>query len=54
MGSSWGKVFGTGEGVTQGEPASPMTLNIVVDAVVRAVLEKGYGPQEACYGMGGG
>ena len=30
--------FGTGKGVTQGDPASPMIFNIVVDAVVRKVL----------------
>ena len=32
--------FGTGIGVTQGDPISPMIFNIVVDAVVRAVLEE--------------
>ena len=34
-----GTPFGTGIGVTQGDPASPMILNIVVDAVVRETLE---------------
>ena len=31
--------FGIGRGVTQGDPTSPMIFNIVVHAVVRAVLE---------------
>ena len=33
-----GMAFGTGRGFTQGDPTSPMIFNIVVDAVVRAVL----------------
>ena len=32
--------FGTGRGLTQGDLASPMILNVVVDAVVWAVLEE--------------
>ena len=47
-----GKPFGTGRGVTQGDPAPPMKFNIVVDAVVRAVLEVVCGPQEAQENMG--
>ena len=35
-----GTSFGTGRGVTQGYPASPMIFNILVDAVVRAVLDE--------------
>ena len=31
----------------QGDPTSPMIFNIVVDAVVRAVLDMVYRPQEA-------
>ena len=32
--------FGTGRGVTQGDPTYPTIFNIVVDAVVLAVLEE--------------
>ena len=39
-----GMAFGTGRGVTQGDPAYPMVFNIVVDAVARAVLEVVCGP----------
>ena len=39
-----GMYFGTGRGVTQGDPASPMISNIVVDVVVRVVLEVFTGP----------
>ena len=42
-----GKKFRTGRGLTQGDPASPMIFNIVVDAVVQVVLDVVYGPQEA-------
>ena len=47
-----GKAFITGRGVTQGDPASPMIFNIVVDAVVRAVVVVVCGPQESHHGMG--
>ena len=47
-----GMPFGTGRGVTQGDPTTPMIFNIVVDAVVRATLEEVCGPQEARHGMG--
>ena len=47
-----GMDFGTGRGVTQGNPASPMIFNIVVDAVVREVLKVFCGPQEAQHWMG--
>ena len=40
-------VFKTGRVVTQGEPAPPMILNIVVDAVVRLVLDVFCSTQEA-------
>ena len=33
-----GAAFGTGMGVTQGEPASLLIFNVVVYAVVQAVL----------------
>ena len=46
------KAFRTGRGLTQGDPASPMIFNIVVDAVVRAVLDVVCGPQEALHGLG--
>ena len=38
-GKCLGTAFGTGREVTQGDPAYPMILNIVVDVVVQAVLE---------------
>ena len=44
--------FVTGIRAIQGNPASPMIFNIVVDAVVTAVLEVVCGPQEARHGMG--
>ena len=44
--------FGTGRGVTQGDPNCPMIFNILVDVVVQAVLEVVCSPQEAKYGMG--
>ena len=47
-----GTPFGTGIGVTQGDPASPMIFNIMVDAVLRATLEVFCGPQEARHRMG--
>ena len=47
-----GKEFVKGIGIIQGNPASTMIFNIVVDAVVRAVLEVVCGPQEAQHGMG--
>ena len=47
-----GMMFGTVRGVMQVDPASPMIFNIVVDAVVRVMLEVVYSPQEARYGMG--
>ena len=47
-----GKAFGTDRGVTQGKLASPMIFNIMVDAVVREVLEEVCGLQEAQHGMG--
>ena len=39
-------------GFMQGDPASPMIFNIVVDTVMRATLEVVCGPQEARHGMG--
>ena len=47
-----GMAFGTGRGFTQGDPTYPIIFNIVVDAVVRAVLEVVCGTQEARNGMG--
>ena len=44
--------FGTGRGVTKGEPASPMIFNIVVFAVAIDVLEVVFEPQEAQHRMG--
>ena len=43
--------FGTGIGVTQVDPTSPMIFNIVVDAVLQAVREVVCCPQEAQHGM---
>ena len=47
MGKFLRKDFRTGRGVTQGDPVSPMIFNIVVGAVVRAVLDVVCEPQEA-------
>ena len=47
-----GKEFRTGRGLTKGESASPMIFNIVVDAVLQAVLNVVCGPQEAQHGLG--
>ena len=47
-----GKAFVTGKGVMQGDPVSTMIFNILVNAVVRAVLVVVCGPQEAQNGMG--
>ena len=47
-----GKEFRTGKDLTQGDTASPMIFNIVVDVVVRAVLDVVCGPHEAQHGLG--
>ena len=47
MGNFLVKEFWTGRGLTQGDPVSPMIFNIVVDAVVQAVLDVVCRPQEA-------
>ena len=47
-----GKGFRTGRGLNQGEPASPMIFNIVVDAVVRSDLDVLCVTQEAQHGLG--
>ena len=52
MGKFLGKEFWIGGGVTQGDPASPTIFNIVVDAVVRVVLDVVYGPQEDQHSLG--
>ena len=51
-GKFFGKEFRTGRGLTQGYPASTMIFNIMVDAVVRAVMDVVCGPQEAQHGLG--
>ena len=38
--------------MTQGDPASPIIFKIVMAAVLRAVLEEVFSPQEAQHGMG--
>ena len=43
---------GTERGVTQGNPVSLTNLNILMDAVVRAVLLEICRPQEAHHGLG--
>ena len=48
----YGQKFGTERGVTQGYPVSPTIFNIVVDAVVRAVLLEVRVPQEAQHELG--
>ena len=45
MGKFLKKSLRTGMRVTQGDPASPMIFNIVVDEVVWAVLDLVYGPR---------
>ena len=52
VGKCLGTAFGTVIGVNQGKPVSPMIFNIMVDAVVQAVLEEACSPQEANNGMG--
>ena len=47
-----GKDFRTVRGLIQGDPASPMIFNTVVDAVVWAVLNVVYRPQEDHNGLG--
>ena len=44
--------FGTGRVVTQGDPASPMVFNIIVDEVVKVVLAVVCVSQEARHEMG--
>ena len=51
-GKGLGSEFGTGRGLTQGKPTTPMIFNIVVDVVVWAVLNVVCSPQEAQHGMG--
>ena len=46
-GNLLGGVFGAGRGVIQGDQASPMIFNILVDTVVWVVLEEVCGTQEA-------
>ena len=36
----------------QGDPVSPMIFNVVVDTVVRAVLDELCEPQESQHGLG--
>ena len=44
--------FGTGRRVTQGDPASPMMFNIMVNEVVGALLEVVCAPQDTRHDMG--
>ena len=44
-------MFGTGIGVTQGDPVSPTILNILVNSVVRVVMLEVCRPQEAHHGL---
>ena len=48
----FGRLFGKDRGVTQGNPVSLTNLNILMDAVVRAVLLEICRPQEAHHGLG--
>ena len=52
VGRLYGRPFRMERGVTQGEPVSPTVFNIVVEAVVRAVLMEVCRPQEAKHGLG--
>ena len=51
-GKYFGKELRTGRGLTLGDPASPMIFNILVGAVVTAVLDEVCRPQEAHHGLG--
>ena len=51
VGKYLGTEIGTGRGVTQGDPTSPMIFNIVVDVVVHVVLEEVCRPQEEQQGI---
>ena len=51
-GSLFGQPFRMERGVTQGIPLSPKIFNILVDAVVRAVLMELCGPREAHHRFG--
>ena len=46
-----GKKFQMGRGLTQGDPVSPMICNIVVDAVLQALLDVVCRPQEYQHGF---
>ena len=48
----YGQPFKMGIGVTQGDTVSPAVFNIVVNAVVRALLVELCGQQEANNGIG--
>ena len=48
----FGRSFNKYRLVTQGDPFSTSIFNIVVYAVIRAVLLGVYGPQETHYGLG--
>ena len=52
VGNCLGTESKTGRGATQGDPAYPTIFNIMVDAVVQAVLDVVCGPQEAHHGLG--
>ena len=51
-GNLFGRPFNMERGVTQGNPVSPTTFNIVVDAVVRVDLLEVCGPQETEHWFG--
>ena len=50
-GKFFGRPFRMERGVTQGDPISPTIFNIVVGAVIRAILLEVCGPQEAHHGF---
>ena len=51
-GKLFGRTFSIERGVTQEDPVSPTIFNIMVDAVVRAVLSEVCRPQEAHHSLG--
>ena len=51
IGKYLGIALGTGRGLNQGDPSSPMIFNIVVYVVVWAVIEEVFSPQEAQHSM---
>ena len=50
-GKCLGKAFEIGRGITQDKPTSPIVSNIILDGLVRSVLDVVCSPQHAQHGM---